>query len=136
MFTMTRRPPSSAPAPAPGADSRPLIAHIDPSDPSRTESLATHASNVRSAASRFGARFGCASTAAFAGCIHDFGKAAPEVQDSLWSFPTGAFSKEEDIAILLTYPMASHYTGILDSNRQRNYYFYRMTNLDCFIFTI
>lgn len=98
MFTMTCSTSSSAPG------TRPLIAHIDPADPSRTESLATHASNVRSAASRFGARFGCAATAAFAGGIHDFGKAAPEVQDYLWSF-TGDCSEEDDAAPL---PPGSH----------------------------
>ena len=101
---MSCHPPSSPRAPAPGAESRPLIAHIDSSNPSRTESLATHASNVRSAASRFGARFGCAATAAFAGGIHDFGKAAPEVQDYLWSF-TGDCSEEDDAAPL---PPGSH----------------------------
>ena len=64
---------------------RPLIAHVDPNDPNRTEPLTEHLLAVQDEAQRFGSRFGCGELAKFLGGIHDFGKAAQNVQDYLWS---------------------------------------------------
>ena len=64
---------------------RPLIAHVDPNDPNRTEPLTEHLLAVQDEAQRFGSRFGCGELAKFLGGIHDFGKAAQNVQEYLWS---------------------------------------------------
>ena len=73
---------------------RPLIAHVDPNDQNRTESLTEHLLAVQVEAQKFGNRFGCGEIAKFLGGIHDFGKAAQNVQDYLWS-AAGECSEEE-----------------------------------------
>ncbi len=66
-------------------ETRPLIAHVDPKDTGRTESLSDHLMTVRKLAGLFGYRFGCGALAEFVGGSHDFGKAAQDVQNYLWS---------------------------------------------------
>ena len=74
---------------------RPLIAHVDPNDPNRTEPLTEHLLSVQAEAQKFGSRFGCGELAKFLGGIHDFGKAAQNVQDYLWS-AAGECSEEDE----------------------------------------
>lgn len=76
---------------------RRFIAHVDPENPERTESLFGHLEAVRQLAKQFGRRFGCGSLAEFTGRSHDFGKAAPNVQDYLWD-AAGDSSEEENEA--------------------------------------
>lgn len=121
--------------------SRPLVAHVDPENPNRTESLAEHGGNVCRTAGRFAEKFGCKTLAEFAGRIHDFGKAAPDVQAYLWS--AAGDSSEEDgdepeaaqrkrgpdhssagaqfaerklpgLGVLLAYAVAGHHAGMPD----------------------
>ena len=73
---------------------RPLIAHVDPVDPARTELLSEHATAVQLLAKQFGSRFGCGVLAGFVGGSHDFGKAILNVQDYLWS-AAGDCSEED-----------------------------------------
>ena len=74
---------------------RPLIAHVTPNDQNRTESLTEHLLAVQAKAHKFGSRFGCGELAKFLGGIHDFGKAAQNVQDYLWS-AAGKCSEDEE----------------------------------------
>ena len=73
---------------------RSLIAHIDPNDQNRIEPLAEHLLAVQVEAQKLGRKFGCGEIAKFLGGIHDFGKAAQNVQDYLWS-AVGECSEEE-----------------------------------------
>lgn len=75
-----------------------LIAHIDPGHPNRTESLFEHLESVRQLARQFGQRFGCGSLAESVGRAHDFGKAAPDVQDYLWDAAGECDEEDEDPA--------------------------------------
>ena len=118
---------------------RPLIAHVHPADANRTERLEEHAAAVKNRATLFGARFGCGTLAGFAGGIHDFGKAAPDVQQYLWG-AAGECSEEDDgqptrqkkgpdhssagaqfaerflpgLGLLLAYATAGHHAGMPD----------------------
>ena len=120
---------------------RRLIAHVDPQKPGRTESLQGHLEEVRKLAGQFGNRFGCGSLAETVGRCHDFGKAAPDVQDYLWS-AAGECGEEGDgsaaetskrrgpdhssagaqfleklapgLGTILAYPSAGHHAGLPD----------------------
>ena len=124
-----------------GKQERQLIAHVDPENPERTESLFGHLEAVRELAKQFGRRFGCGSLAEFVGRSHDFGKAAPDVQDYLWD-AAGDCSEEEcgdplgtnhrhgpdhssagaqfsakaipGLGLLLAYAVAGHHAGMPD----------------------
>ena len=118
-----------------------LIAHIDPDDSGHTEPLSEHLTAVRQTGGQFGRRFGCGVLAGFLGGSHDFGKAAPDVQDYLWDAagdsseeereaPQGAnprhgpdhssagaqFSEKAipGIGLLLAYAAAGHHAGMPD----------------------
>ena len=120
---------------------RPLIAHVDPHDPRRTELLGDHIENVRYIAERFGGRFGCSILAGLVAKGHDFGKAASDVQEYLWSAAgecdeddgiTAADLKKKrgpdhssagaqffeksvpDLGTLLAYVIAGHHAGLPD----------------------
>lgn len=118
-----------------------LIAHVDPDDAGRTELLSEHVTAVRQIAERFGRRFGCGVLSGFLGGSHDFGKAAPDVQDYLWS-AAGDCSEEDEgkdqeprrkhgpdhssaggqyaakslpgLGLLLAYATAGHHAGMPD----------------------
>lgn len=118
-----------------------LIAHIDPNNSGRIEALAEHLTAVRQIAERFGRRFGCGTLAKFLGGSHDFGKAAPDVQDYLWSAAGDCSEDGEDenlivkhrhgpdhssaggqyaarslpgLGLLLAYATAGHHAGMPD----------------------
>ena len=57
--------------------------------------MSDHLTAVRQTAKQFGLRFGCGALAEFLGGSHDFGKAAPDVQDYLWS-AVGDCSEEDE----------------------------------------
>ena len=75
---------------------RPLVAHVDPGDRKRIESLPEHLLAVQVEAQRFGSQFGCGEIAKFLGAIHDFGKAAQNVQEYLWSVAGESSEGDED----------------------------------------
>ena len=119
---------------------RNLIAHIISEEPKCTESLAEHLVSVKARAEQFGAKIGCTVLEGVIAQIHDFGKAAIEVQKYLWS--VGDTSEEDTehstkthgpdhssagaqflkkhlpgLGILLAYAIAGHHTGMPDHCR-------------------
>lgn len=137
--------PKSTPHPDSATGLRPLVAHVDSANPGRTELLLDHALNVQATARRFGSRFGCGALAGYVGGIHDFGKAASDVQDYLWSFADGNSADKGNetnsathgpdhssagaqhasrgmpgLGLLLAYAVAGHHAGMpdgIDSSR-------------------
>ena len=118
-----------------------LIAHVDSFDKHRTEALSDHIDLSCHYAKQFGAQFGCSALAELTARVHDFGKAAPDVQDYLWSAAgecneevepvqqgdmghrgpdhssAGAqfFEKSvPDLGTLLAYVVAGHHAGLPD----------------------
>ena len=87
-----------APSPSSESDRRPLIAHVDPNDRTRTEPLLDHLKLVYELAARFGERFGCSAMAGLVGRFHDFGKAEPNVQTYLWS-AAGECDEDDDTVV-------------------------------------
>lgn len=124
---------------------RGLIAHVDPKNPDRVESLEDHLRDVSCLAARFGSQFGCETMAGFIGMCHDLGKVAEDVQDYLWSAagecseegePEGKDSKRKrgpdhtsaggqfmekilpGLGLLLAYAVTGHHAGLLDGISQ------------------
>lgn len=118
-----------------------LIAHVDPFNRGRTESLSEHIEGTCLYAKRFGGRFGCSALAELIARFHDFGKAAPDVQEYLWSAAGECNEESEpsqqgggghrgpdhssagaqffeksvpDLGTLLAYAVAGHHAGLPD----------------------
>lgn len=118
-----------------------LIAHVDPLNHERTESLEEHIRATCRHAKQFGSRFGCSALAELVARCHDFGKAAPDVQEYLWSAAGECNEADEtntqegmvhrgpdhssagaqffeksipDLGTLLAYVVAGHHAGLPD----------------------
>ena len=117
-----------------------LIAHVDPFNHDRTESLEEHIRATCRHAKQFGSQFGCSTLAELVARCHDFGKAAPDVQEYLWS-AAGECNEDEpnqqgggrhrgpdhssagaqffersvpELGTLLAYAVAGHHAGLPD----------------------